>query len=413
MLTHDPRQVVEDLRNHFAAGDRHLAFLFGAGTSSAINIAPPAQAGQRRPHQPLIPGAAALTEKCGEQLTALGAVYAAAWDAVRAQCGMNGGRADVEAILSKIRMKIEAIGDGEVLLGLTREQLLEAERAVCQAIARAVQPVESDIPSETPHDSFASWVKRISRSAPMELFTTNYDILLERALESAHVPVFDGFVGAYRPFFYPDCLEDEALLPAPGWVRLWKLHGSVNWDSRGGTSGGVIVRGQSTTQGALIFPSHLKYDESRKQPYVAYMDRLSRVLNHEHSLLVTCGYSFSDAHINAIIYGALDARRTANVVALSYGGLSEEAPLVQFAKRRPNLTVIGGNGGAISGTWGHWKLTKPIDATTHSFMDLAFDSSASPEVAQPGVTPGGLDGRMRLGDFNWLARFLDDMGGGR
>lgn len=318
----------------------------------------------------------------------------------------------MEAILSKIRMKIDAIGDGELLVGLSRDQLFEAESVVCQTIAHEVQPAEADIPINTPHASFASWVRRINRSAPMELFTTNYDILLERALESAHVPVFDGFVGSHRPFFYPDCLEDEALLPHPGWVRLWKLHGSVNWEVLASTPVGIIVRGQPTTGGALIFPSHLKYDESRKQPYVAYMDRLSRVLNHEHSLLVTCGYSFGDAHINAILYGTLDARRTANVVALVFGDLSESDPLVQSARRRPNLTVVAANGGVISGAWGHWRLTKPIDATTHSFMDLAFDSCASPDTAQSGAAQGGLEGRMRLGDFNWLARFLDDMGSG-
>ncbi len=40
MITHDPRQVSEDLRNHLAMHDRRLSFLFGAGTSSAVNIAP-------------------------------------------------------------------------------------------------------------------------------------------------------------------------------------------------------------------------------------------------------------------------------------------------------------------------------------------------------------------------------------
>ena len=35
--------------------------------------------------------------------------------------------------------------------------------------------------------------------------------------------------GMYRPFFYPECLEDEELLPKPKWVRLWKIHGSICW----------------------------------------------------------------------------------------------------------------------------------------------------------------------------------------
>ena len=33
-----------------------------------------------------------------------------------------------------------------------------------------------------------------------------------------------------RAFFYPECLDDEAQLPEANWVRLWKLHGSINWE---------------------------------------------------------------------------------------------------------------------------------------------------------------------------------------
>lgn len=45
--THDPRQVIEDLRNHLAPHDRCVVFLFGAGTPSAINIAPHPPRGEK------------------------------------------------------------------------------------------------------------------------------------------------------------------------------------------------------------------------------------------------------------------------------------------------------------------------------------------------------------------------------
>lgn len=412
MSTHDPRQVVEDIRSHLAASDRRLAFLFGAGTSCAINIAPPPAAGQRPTHHPLIPAIEALTAKCGTAVSNLGPVYGTAWESLKAQCQAGGGSPNVEGILSRLRMKVEAIGEGESLIGLTRAQLVEAERVVCATIAREVQPAEGAIPSRTPHDSFAGWIKKVNRAEPLELFTTNYDMLFERSLEAAHVPVFDGFVGVHQPFFYPDCLEDDTLLPRPRWVRLWKLHGSVNWRRLVGGSGTVIVRDQPTDKGELIFPSHLKYDESRKQPYMAYMDRLTRVLNQEHSLLVTCGYSFGDEHINAVLYGALDNRSTANVIALVFGDLAITDRIVQSALKRPNLTVLARNGGVVSGAWGGWKLTKPVDEKTHSFMDLAFDSGAAgDDIASPAGATASLGGHLRLGDFSWMTRFLIDMGG--
>lgn len=144
---------------------------------------------------------------------------------------------------------------------------------------------------------------------------------------------------------------------------------------------------------------------------MAYMDRLSRTLNSEHSLLITCGYSFGDEHINAVLYGALDNRNTANVIALQFQDLKESDGVVDMAIRRSNLTAIGPNGGVISGVWGLWQLTQPVDNKTCSFMDIGFDSNALPEdEGSPAAATADLNGRMRLGDFNWFCRFLNAMG---
>jgi len=411
LRTHDPRQVIEDLRNHLAMHDRHLLFLFGAGTSSAVNIAPSPQIGERPKHEPLIPGIDGLTEVCRTAVCATGRIEAKSWETLVKQCENDNRPSNVENILSKVRMKIDAIGEDEKLIGLSRQQLSEIENIICSTIAKTVNPAEDKILERTPHDDFASWVKKVSRTAPLEIFTTNYDVLFERAFEASRVPVFDGFVGTYHPFFYPECLDDEALLPKSRWIRLWKLHGSVNWVFHDEVAGKRIVRSQANESGELILPSHRKYDESRKQPYVAFMDRLSQLLNSEHALLITCGYSFGDEHINAIIYGALENRNTSNIIALQFQNLDENNDLVKAAVRRSNLTVIGPNGGVISGMLGRWQLTQPVDNKTCSFMDTAFDSNACPEDEHsPAAATEDLKGRMRLGDFNWFCRFLNEMG---
>jgi len=414
MSTHDPREVIEDIRGHLAAHDRRLAFLFGAGTSSSVNVAPEPSPGEKQQHQPLIPAIDGLTEICSTAVSGLGQCQASAWEMLVKQCEQDGRPSNVENVLSKVRMKIDAIGDGESLVGLDREQLSGIESAICSAIANAASPDEGSIPDRTPHDDFADWVKKVNRTAPLEVFTTNYDLLFERAFESSRVPVFDGFVGTYRPFFYPECFDDDGLLPTSKWVRTWKLHGSVNWGLEDRPRGKRIVRRcHPSEKGEMILPSHRKYDESRKQPYVAYMDRLSRLLNGEHALLLTCGYSFGDEHINAILYGALDNRSTANIIALQFNDLNESDALVGAAVRRSNLTVVGPNGGVISGTWGAWQLTQPVDSKTCSFMDAAFDSKGLPEdTGSPAAASADLEGRMRLGDFNWFCQFLNAMGPG-
>ncbi len=411
MSTHDPRQIIEDIRDYLAAHDRHLAFLFGAGTSSAVNTAPPSPPGEKRKHEPLIPGVLALTELCRAAVGSMAEPRVAAWDMLVAQCKQDGRPGNVEDVLSKVRMKIDAAGEGETLLGLDRAQLRAFETTIRAAIAKAVTPPEEKIPKHTPHDDFATWVKKVNRTVALEIFTTNYDVLFERAFESSFIPVFDGFVGTNKPFFYPECLEADDLLPKARWIRLWKVHGSVNWHLEEGTTGKRITRSHGTESTALILPSHRKYDESRKQPYVAYMDRLSRILNSEHALLITCGYSFSDEHINATLYGAVDNRNTANIIALQFDDLKETDGLVEAARQRSNLTVIGPNAAVISGGWGLWRLTQPVDNKTWSFMDTAFDSNAVLEdQGSPASASADLNGRMRLGDFNWFCRFLGAMG---
>lgn len=411
MNTHDPRQVIEDLRNHLAAHDRRLSFLLGAGTSSAVNVAPAPAAGEKPKHEPLIPGIDDLTIVCRGAVADMGTPQAAAWDALVMQCQQDRRPANVENVLSKVRMKIDAIGEGEALLGLGREQLCGIESTICAAIAKTASPAEDKIPKSTPHNDFAAWVKKVNRSAPLEVFTTNYDVLFERAFETARVPVFDGFVGTHHPFFYPECLDDDDLMPKSKWIRLWKLHGSVNWCLGDGVGGKRIIRGHVTQGGELILPSHRKYDESRKQPYIAYMDRLFRILNSEHAILITCGYSFRDEHINALLYGALDNRKTVNIIALQFHDLKEDDDLVNIAVRRPNITVIGPNGGAISGIWALWQLIRPVDNRTAPFMDIAFDSNALPEdEGSAAAAAADLRGRVRLGDFNHFCRFLNAMG---
>jgi len=403
--------VIEDIRNHLAAHDRRLGFLFGAGTSSAINIAPPPAAGKKPDYEPLIPGIVGLTGKCAAAVGDLSGSQAAAWRALVSQCEATGGSSNAETILSLVRMKIDAIGAEESSVGLKREQLQKTESTICGVIGTAACPDEANIPTHTPHDDLSAWVRKINRTAPLEIFTTNYDVLFERSFEASWVPIFDGFVGAYRPFFYPECIEDDNLLPSAKWIRLWKLHGSVNWRREGGLTGKRIVRAEPTKNGEMILPSHWKYDESRKLPYVAYMERLSRVLNVDHSLLVTCGYSFGDEHINAILYGALEKNNTANIIALQFQDLEESDRLVVAATRRSNLTVIGPNGGVISGMWGIWRLTEPVDNRTSAFVDTAFDSNALPEeVGSPAASSEDLKGKMRLGDFNSFCRFLKEMG---
>ena len=80
---------------------------------------------------------------------------------------------------------------------------------------------------------FAAWAGRADYHWPLEVFTVNYDLLVETAFEQSRLPYFDGFVGNIQARFHTDLVEGTPEEPGrwilPSFVRLWKLHGSVNW----------------------------------------------------------------------------------------------------------------------------------------------------------------------------------------
>ena len=401
MTTHDPKKQLEDLRDHLARHDRPLSFLFGAGTSSSVNVAPAPAPGQKATHEPLIPAVAKLTEICERSTREKGDEYGKAWDAVVRECEATVTKPNIEDILSKTRQKIDAIGPDDVLLGLNAGKLMAFEKTICETIAEVASPDPNSIPEKLPHDAFASWLKHATRTNAVEIFTMNYDLLLEIALEGSRIPIFDGFIGAHQPLFVPECLERKELLPSKSWVRLWKIHGSINWQRAKRRGSQQIIRTQPVSTGEMILPSHRKYDESRKQPYVSLLNRLGKILDQEDSLLITCGFSFSDEHINSVILTSLEGSLRSHVISLQFGELSEASPIVKYALQRKNLLVLARNGAVIRSEWAFWKLLQPVDNASSAFMDVAFDSKAAVDSADD-----GLEGGMRLGDFNRFCRFL-------
>ena len=397
VVTHDPQRVVELLRDHLAAHDKQLLFLFGAGTSSSVNTAPPPTAGEKPTHTPLVPALDPMTSECKVAVKSLSEKHEVAWNSLEAECEALDLAPHIENMLGRIRLKINAAGVGEEVLGLDNDQLEMFEGAIRKTIVHLASPKEVSIPSRLPHDDFAMWVRNARRKHPIEIFTTNYDVLIERSLEHARVPVFDGFVGSHAPYFSPDTIESDLTMPGYEWARLWKLHGSINWNLRQG----AVVRTTEASGGEMILPSHRKYDESRKQPYLALIDRLARSMAREGALLITCGYSWSDEHINAVILAALDSPPSHHVIALAYSDLADLPHLCSLAAKRENVVVVGPKEGILKRDRAEWALPSQIDDATASFVDIAFDSDALPDNES-----GPVSGHMRLGDFNWFCKFI-------
>jgi hypothetical protein len=320
------------------------------------------------------------------------------WDKIVKIVKEDGGNSgNIEIILSRIRVFASVAGTGDVR-GLTAAELKELDARVCEVISKEVTRT---LPTkDSPYHNLAIWSRSIRRERPVHLFTTNYDLLMEQALEECSAPYFDGFIGARTAFFDLGAVEDEGLLP-PRWTRLWKIHGSLNWRLENETD--VVRTDQKTDkQSYLIYPSHLKYDQSRKMPYLAMLDRLKAFLLSPSSLLFICGYSFADEHINDVICRSLEANPTAHVFAFVYGDLDTEGYKLahQCALAIPNLSLLGFDKAIIGRTLGDWS-----ESSGDSSNGLALPPGLLVEDGDKVI--------VRLGDFAALGALLRGLAGPR
>lgn len=379
---HDPVKTLDELRNHLALHDKPIAFLFGAGTSSSVRV----------DDIPLIPTVKGMTAECRNGAQASGDKYARAWDSIAAQCRED----NIEDILTRLCTMIAAMSESDELSGLNREQVKKLDRITREGIARIVAPDISTISDDFPHRQFARWISRSSHRRPVEVFTVNYDVLIEHGMEMERVPLHDGFVGSHQPFFFPESLRDPEAQPGATWSRLWKMHGSVAWRRVAHGHRSIIVRGGTTGDGEMIYPSFEKYDESRQQPYVAFRDRLIWFLDQQDAVLIVCGFSFSDEHINDLMFTALKNRPRTHIYALQFTEELADSDLVRQASRHRNLIVIGPQTGVLSGRHAPWH-SSAVPAVLSNVIKSSGTSDASTRV------------EVRIGDFAVFCRFIESI----
>jgi hypothetical protein len=154
------------------------------------------------------------------------------------------------------------------------------------------------------------------RRKTVNIFTTNYDTLLEDALALNKVPYWDGFAGgavAHRTQRYGE--------PAPTngqRANLIKMHGSIDWFL---CDKGYVWRVRDNDcypkadRRVLIYPQATKYIATQQDPFSSQFDLFRKSLNSRQSnTLAVCGYSFGDDHINNEIEFALSKEENKTVL---------------------------------------------------------------------------------------------------
>ena len=403
---HDAAQQARNLRQVLQDDKQRIGCFLGAGCPLGVYDA----AGSKS--VVLIPAVVELTKRVAAGLQAIdgtpGATskFKANWDALCGECKPAGDQEPtVEDVLTELRTLANRRGSA-VILGMSKSDLSDLDDAVCALIATEMK---KPLPAyRNSYNRFASWIGGVHRDSPAEIFTPNYDLLFEQALEQHPLPHFDGFVGSREPWFDLASIEHDAI-PAR-WTRLWKLHGSINWEKSEETvNGNEITRVVRVTRAAetgkvMIFPSHLKYDQSRRMPYLAMLDRLKAFFHGKDApRLVVCGYSFLDDHLNEVLLDGLRGNRNAQCFALMYSGLDTHPRVVEYAEKQSNLTVLAWDGAVVGNRAGRYR-PGTTGGDEHSPWLL--------EEAVAGGDPKVLVPYSRLGDFHYFGLFLEQLCGG-
>jgi len=404
---HDAAQQARNLRQVLQDDKQRIGCFLGAGCPLGVYDS----AGEKS--VVLIPAVVELTKRIARGLDDLDkgkdpkSEFKRHWDALCTECSPADGRdPTVEDVLTELRTLSNRRGSAEIL-GMSKRDLGKLDETVCSLIAKEIS---RSLPEyRNAYNRFASWIGGVHRDHPAEIFTPNYDLLFEQAFEQHPLPHFDGFVGSHKPWFDLASIEHDVI--PPRWTRLWKLHGSINWEKSDEiVNGATVTRVVRVTREAqagkvMIFPSHLKYDQSRRMPYLAMLDRLKAFFQGKDApRLVVCGYSFLDEHLNEILLDGLRGNRNAQCFALMYSGLEQHPRVVECASRQSNLTVIAWDGAVVGTRAGLYRLG--------AFGGAEHTPWLTEQEAEPGLDPSLVQPRSRLGDFHFFGLFLEQLCGG-
>lgn len=366
----DPSEYIRGLQQLLVSDKKKIAFLFGAGSSLA----------QKSADSLTIPAIGQLTDEIVNAFP----IYSEYRDAIEQIKVELGSTFSIETLLSNLEKKVDILCIGE-LNGLTCNKMKELIIAIKMKIKEKVSIHnkiidDSKYLSALPHIDFAKWIKQADRKYPIEVFTTNYDYMFEIAFEAVNLPYYDGFSGSLYPFFNSESVEDLSFLPTQ--TKLWKIHGSLGWHYNDKEE--KVIRGNPDDDDILIYPSTLKYGNSKKQPYISLLDRLSNFLRQDDSVLITCGYSFNDQHINERIMTSLKFGASSHVVGFIYdkseahkgNPFTQNACVSRFAKENSKISMFGSRNAIIGCHEGIWKLKREPDLQDTIQVNSYYDEDA-------------------------------------
>jgi SIR2-like domain len=401
-INHDPTEYIRGIQQILISDKKRIGFLFGAGSSLAT----------KNEKSLTVPALGKMTTDIVAKISDIKNEFKIALEEIKEELGQE--NFNIETILSNLEQKSIFIGNGRLNSLLKKdfeELIIEIKKNVREFVSvhktKENKIVEKEIVNELVHTDFANWIGQAERKYPIEIFTTNYDFLFELGLENKEIPYYDGFCGSLRPFFNPESLEDFSFLAKQ--TKLWKIHGSLGWHYDKDTE--KILRVNPDDDDILIYPSSLKYKDSKKQPYESLLDRLTNFLKLDDSILITCGYSWGDEHINSRIISALKTNTTSHVICMifdNYSPITEDCKISKIGLENSKISIYGSKSAIIGRNLGDWVLKSKPTKDDKSSLKLYFELEDDKEEEDDDEIWTG-KGKFILPDFGKLSYFLNSM----
>jgi len=376
----DPDSKFRDLRKQIepwlsaVCQAEHLALLVGSGFTTAITN--------------LAGGAAANMDSVEFECELADEVIAYAQAAAK---GMGRGEANFEdqlsaamALLTGLKIMDDDRAAGwETAINSALSQfsgsILETERILKGGLSK-----RSRQGRPTAQEYLISFLMSFASRTPsrerLQIFTTNYDRLIERGCDLAGLRVLDRFIGAIEPEFRSSRLQVDMHYTPPGIrgeprhlegvVHLTKLHGSVDWRASGrricrkaipfGASPDFPSVPKNPLQSLMIYPNAQKDVETGSFPYADLFRDFSTAVCQPNSVVIAYGYGFGDDHVNRVLIDMLTVPSTHLVViAWSTSPHDRVAAFFDRCDRPAQVTLlVGRHFGDIQNLVDHY-LPKP------------------------------------------------------
>lgn len=416
--TTDQELGIPELRNRIEPWltslfqSEHLSLLAGSGLTHAVHY--------------LVAGTGATGMASAPLSSYKSQIETAAADTAAKAGRKTGNLEDQIRAANELLRGLEILGKTDDALQLRGElvaTLTEFSNSILQSEACIVSAGETkrEQAFNTLVTFLMSFASRTGTRDRLNIFTTNYDRLLEAGAELAGIHLLDRFVGNLMPIFRSSRLDLDMHYNPPGIrgeprylegvARFTKLHGSVDWiqvdkDIRriglafGADSVKSYLKGptliDATPFESMIYPKAAKDRETADYPYVELFRDFAAAACRPNSALVTYGYSFGDEHINRVIRDMLTIPSTHLVVIAYNDPLGRIMDTYKELGRPSQISLIIGPGLADLTTLTESFLPKAaIDKTTFRMSELLRQRYGA---EHPPPTPSAQGGDVSFND---------------